>query len=485
MRRRTGQRIAVAAFAVVWVVVSLGLPLASLVREGLAASGPPVPGWVFVQAGLRGLGLAAAVAAVAVVAAYPVARSVRPAVLLVLALVAPLARAIGVLGLGLAPGAGAVILAQSAGAIPLAALVVQLRLRGRPRAWLEAAADLGAGPWRRFRAVELPVIGPALALAGGWSALWALGDVTTLELAGGGKVYTLALLLRDAVLAEADPRRAAVIVAALLAVALPCALAIARGLAGLLGEVGAGGPPPGRGLRVIAWGWLAVAGLPLVGLVGSLSFETGGSSAALLRGMLGRSVALTLLVGLVAAGLGFALALARRPRSAAGRRDVVAGLVLLPLAVPPVVYGALMVASGPALGLGPGPVLTFLALLPEAVALAYAGAALAVGSVQREVVDAARDLGAGPAARVWRVWRPLLAPAGVALTLVGFARALAEASVPAFTSGPGGGTLAVGMAIVARGGEVGVVPRWALGLSLAPVLVVWIAGFAWSMRVRR
>ncbi|MBL9105031.1 MAG: ABC transporter permease subunit [Myxococcales bacterium] len=465
-----------------WLALSLGLPLLQLLREGLTAGASALPAGVFVQAGLRALGLAAAVAAVAVALAYPVARAAPTSLLLTLVLVAPLARALGVLGLGLQPGAGAVLLAQSAGAIPLAALVVQLRLRGRPRAWLEAAADLGAGPWRRFVAVELPVVAPALALAGGWSALWALGDVTTLELAGGGKVYTLALLLRDAVLSEADPRRAAAIVAVLLAVALPCALAIARGVARLIGEVTASDPRPGRGLRVAGWTGAALAGLPLLGLCRHLSFGADGASAALLRSLLPRSLALTLACGLAAALLGFALALARRP---SGRGDVATGLVLLPLALPPVVYGALMLATGPLLGLRPGPALTLLALLPEQVALAYAGALLAVAAVQREVIDAARDLGAGPRARALLVWWPLLAPAGLALTLVGFARALAEASVPAFTAGPGGGTLAVGMAIVARGGEVGVVPRWALGLALAPVAAVWIARRAWSLRARR
>jgi ABC-type spermidine/putrescine transport system permease subunit II len=265
-------------------------------------------------------------------------------------------------------------------------------------------------------------------------------------------------------------------------VALPCALAIAGGLARLIGEAATEAPRAGPKLRAAGWGLTAMAALPLVGLVRHLSFATGGgTSEALLRGLAARSVALTLACGLAAAGLGFALALARRPR---GRVDAVAGLVLLPLAVPPVVYGALMAGSGQSLGLRPGFALTFLALLPELVALAYAGAVLAVAGVQREVVDAARDLGAGPGARALRVWWPLLAPAGVAVTLVGFARALAEASVPAFTSGPGGGTLAVGMAIVARGGEVGVVPRWALALSLAPVAVVWISGRAWRRRAR-
>jgi ABC-type spermidine/putrescine transport system permease subunit II len=476
--------LAVAGAVLLWALLSLGLPLLLLAREGLAVAGPPAPPGVFLWAGLRALGLAAAVAAVAAALAYPVARATSPAALAVLVLVAPLARALGVLGLGLAPGPGAVLLAQCAGAVPLAALVVQLRLRGRPRAWLEAAADLGAGPWRRFVAVELPVVLPALALAGGWASLWALGDVTTLELAGGGKVYTLALLLRDAVLSDDNPRRAAAIVAAMLAVALPCALAIARGLAGLAGESAPGGsPPPGPGLRALGLAGAGLSALPLVGLLRHLSFETGGTATPLLRGLLAYSLTLTLACGLVAAALGFALALARRPTR--GRRDPVGALVLLPLAVPPVVYGALMLTTARALGLRPGPWPTLLGLLPMQVALAHAGAVLAVAAVQREVVDAARDLGAGATTRLARVWWPLLAPAGVSLTLVGFAHALADASVPAFTAGPGGSTLAVGMAVVARGGEVGVVPRWALGLSLAPVAAVALAGWLWRRPGRR
>lgn len=470
--RARGVAIAVA----VWVLLTLGLPLVQLGQEAWTVVGPPAPPWIFVLAGLRALGLAAAVAVIAAVAAYPVARTVSPRVLMVLVLVSPLARALGVLGLGLAPGVPAVLLAQSAGAIPLAALVLQLRLRGRARVWLEAAADLGAGPWRRFWAVEVPLLAPAFALAAGWAALWALGDVTTLELAGGGKVYTLALLLRDAVLSEANPRRAAAIVAVMLAVAVPCAVAIGRGLAGLAGEVSGEGPRAGPGLRGLGWLGAGLSALPMLGLLGQLSFRTDGSGGALLRGLLPRSLWLTLLCGALAAALGFALALLRR-RTAG--RDAVAALVLLPLAVPPVVYGALMLSAGRLLGLAPGPALTLLGLLPMRVALAYAGAVLAVATVQREVIDGARDLGAGAGQRLLRVWWPLLAPAGLALALVGFAHALAEGSVPAFTAGPGGSILAVGMAIVARGGEVDVVPRWALGLSLAPVAVVMISAWAW------
>ena len=479
---RRGWSLAIAAAVAGWVALSLGLPLWQLMAEARPGAGAGAPGWVLALAGGRALGLGLAVAAVAALGAYPVARVAPTWLLLGLVLVSPLARALGVLGLGLAPGVGAVLLAQSAGAVPLAGLVLQLRIRGRAGALLEAAADLGAGPWRRFWRIEAPLLAPAFALAAGWSALVAVGDVTTLELAGGGKVYTLALLLRDAVLSEANPRRAAAIVAVMLAGALPCALGLARALAGLTGETQAVQRRPRWRLAALGWGWVGLSALPMVGLVARLSVHTQATGGALLWGMLPRSLALTLGCGAIAAGLGFALALLRGPQR--GGRSGVAALLLLPLAVPPVAYGALMLPAGRLLGLGPGWPLTLLGLLPMRVALAYAGAVLAVAAVQREVIDGARDLGAGVRARALRIWGPLLAPAGVALALVGFAHALAESSVPAFTAGPGGGTLAVGMAIVARGAEVDVVPRWALGLSLAPVVVVWLAMAGWRQSVR-
>ncbi|MCA9661863.1 MAG: ABC transporter permease subunit, partial [Myxococcales bacterium] len=133
----------------------------------------------------RSLALAATVALLACAGAYPLARALPAPLLFALFLISPLARALGVLGLGLAPGALAVALAELAGALPLAALLVLLRLRALDPRWLEAAADLGAGPWTRWRTITLPLLRPTLASAALWSALVSVGDIATLELAGG------------------------------------------------------------------------------------------------------------------------------------------------------------------------------------------------------------------------------------------------------------------------------------------------------------
>jgi ABC-type spermidine/putrescine transport system permease subunit II len=43
-----------------------------------------------------------------------------------------------------------------------------------------------------------------------------------------------------------------------------------------------------------------------------------------------------------------------------------------------------------------------------------------------------------------------------------FAWVLAQAAIPAFTSGPGGDTLAVALTVYARAGAMAVVRRWSL-----------------------
>jgi iron(III) transport system permease protein len=84
-----------------------------------------------------------------------------------------------------APWAGRVVLVGTAAILPLAYLVRNLPLTGRAAlAGLrqfdlsldEAGASLGAGPWRRFRRVTIPILSPALAAGASLAFLTALGD---------------------------------------------------------------------------------------------------------------------------------------------------------------------------------------------------------------------------------------------------------------------------------------------------------------------
>jgi iron(III) transport system permease protein len=84
-----------------------------------------------------------------------------------------------------APWAGRLVLVGTAAILPLAYLVRNLPLTGRAAlAGLrqfdlsldEAGASLGAGPWRRFRRVTIPILSPALAAGASLAFLTALGD---------------------------------------------------------------------------------------------------------------------------------------------------------------------------------------------------------------------------------------------------------------------------------------------------------------------
>lgn len=449
------------------VALPLGLlalvlaPLAGLAFAALEPGPPLLAGRVLALAGESVL-VAAGLAGLALALAYPLARAVPSPWLLACGMVAPLARAVGALHLGLSPGTGTFVLARLAGDLPLAALLLRVHMHARPRVWLEAAADLGAGPWQRFVYVEWPHLRPAFAVAGVYVLLAGLGDATTAAVAGGGLRYTLALALREALLTEAHPRRAALVVALLLALAVPCAWALARGLAAVGGR--SGGPAPGGRAGLLL---LAICGLPVAGLVGPALAQPWGAGDRLLLSQAPATLVSAGLSAIAAAAIGCAAGLGLPARRGAP--------LLLPLALPPAVYGAAWLATAQQIGWRPGIGLTIAALLPGQVAIAYAGAAVARAGTSR-LAEAARDLGAGRAARVRWLWWPLLGPVGAGLALVAFAFAVGDAGASAFTSGPGGSTLAVGLEIVGRGPEVGVVPRWALGLACLPLLAAALAG---------
>jgi len=67
--------------------------------------------------------------------------------------------------LGLRLGFVTILLAHVGFSVSYAVLVVRARLSGFDRSLEEAAMDLGAGPWRTFLAVTLPLIGPGVMAA--------------------------------------------------------------------------------------------------------------------------------------------------------------------------------------------------------------------------------------------------------------------------------------------------------------------------------
>jgi len=161
---------------------------------------------------LRSVGVAAAVTAICVVLAVPMAffmakvASPRSRHWLVIAILTPLwasylvkAYAWRVLlanggpidwllgGPGHGPGYGlfAVILVLSYLWLPYMILPVYAGLERLPDSMLEASADLGARAWRTFRAIVLPVLIPSIFAGSIFTFSLSLGDYITVQIVGG------------------------------------------------------------------------------------------------------------------------------------------------------------------------------------------------------------------------------------------------------------------------------------------------------------
>lgn len=449
-------------------LVAVVVPLLVLLEAAQGSMGSGVDRAAVLGSTSRALGLGLGVGLGAAALAYPVARAVPVPLLVGAVMVTPLARALGVLGLGMTPGTTAAAVALGAGALPLAALVVRLRLQARPARWLEAAADLGASAWARAWWIERPHLRPAWITATAWVALQVLGDVTVLRSAGGGKAYGPALMARDALLRDGAPGRALLVVLVLTAVALVVAARLAHDLRALTGGGAVrGGPAPVSGpLRGLGWGlWLASL-VPLAGLVPAIvSVPADPRGVERLVSLIPSTLGLAGGVSVVAVALAFGVVLALRQRSA----YVPTLALVLPLALPPSVLGSLWLGAATHLGVQPGDPLTAVALLPAALALAHLATLLLLRAVPPSLPTAAADLGAGPWARLVLVWWPAARAALGVTMLLTLAWIVGEPSIPAFTAGPGGSTLAMGLQVLTHGGDVGSLHRGCLVLALVPL----------------
>ena len=77
---------------------------------------------------------------------------------------------------------------------------------------------MGAGPWRRFRSVTLPLSLPGVAAAGLLVFVQALGFFITPALLGGSRVITLAMVIETQVVDLLDWSLASAVAMVLLAV---------------------------------------------------------------------------------------------------------------------------------------------------------------------------------------------------------------------------------------------------------------------------
>ena len=181
----------------------------------------------------------------------------------------------GVLGLADAPwrlqGAWAVLLVHVATMYVYFYLFTRAGLSGLDPSLAEAAASLGATPWRTFKRVTLPLLRPALAGAGLLVFMTSLASFSAPYIFGGAyRVMTTQIM---ATRLNGDDRLAMVETVALLILAL-AGLALLRRTEGRADAVGARkgvGPAPARavgplarlGATVLGWGLGVLLTLPL------------------------------------------------------------------------------------------------------------------------------------------------------------------------------------------------------------------------------
>jgi molybdate transport system permease protein len=122
---------------------------------------------------------------------------------------------------------GAVVLAEAFVAMPFLVVTAEAGLRQMDRRYEEAAATLGAGPWRRFWTVTMPLIAPSLAAGAALCWARALGEFgATITFAGNlpGRTQTMPTAIY--VLLESNPEHAIAVSLVLLALSLAVLVAL-------------------------------------------------------------------------------------------------------------------------------------------------------------------------------------------------------------------------------------------------------------------
>ena len=357
---------------------------------------------------------------------------------------------------------------------------------------VEAARTLGAGSWRSFRRVELPLAAGALAAGAGLTFVYSFSSFGLPLILGGPRYATLEVEVYRALLQRLAFGEAAALILLQTGVLALVSLGYLYAQRRLAVRAAAPAPPPELGG---ARGWLAfalVAGFfallyaPLWALVlksfwGPEGFSLAGWAA------LGRAQAsyfapsaglavyntlrFTLLALLVTAPLGFAYAY--------GVWKGARGLDLLgflPLLVSPVSLAVGYLLAYPGLRAS-------LVLLVTAYALiAYPLFARTVLAAMRRLpanlAEAARTLGAGP----WRVLRrvelPLLRPALGAAAALAAAVTIGEFGATLVLARPEWATLTV--AIYERLGKPGIV-NYQEAMALSVVLGLLAGGVFWGL----
>lgn len=357
---------------------------------------------------------------------------------------------------------------------------------------VEAARTLGAGSWRSFWRVELPLAAGALAAGAGLTFVYSFSSFGLPLVLGGPRYATLEVAVYRALLERLAFGEAAALILLQTGVLALVSLGYLQAQRRLAVRAGAPATPPRLGG---ARGWAAlllVAGLfallfaPLGALVLKSVWGPGGFSldgwVALARPQssyfapsAGQAVyntlRFTLLALLLTALLGFAYAYAVWKG--------VRGLDLLgflPLLVSPVSLAVGYLLAYPQLRA------SLLLLVTAYALLAYPLFARSVLAAMRRLPanlsEAARTLGAGPWRVLLRVELPLLRPALAAATALAAAATIGEFGATLVLARPEWATLTV--AIYERLGKPGMV-NYQEAMALSVLLGLLAAGVFWGL----
>jgi ABC-type spermidine/putrescine transport system permease subunit II len=137
------------------------------------------------------------------------------------------------IGLGLFP----VVIGHTVFCSAYATVVIHARYAGVSARFAEAAADLGAGPWRTFRKVTVPLLAPAITVAALLSFTFSFDDVVCSTFLSGTSVETLPMLIigmiRRGITPEVNAIAVTVMVVTLVTLVLLALAANVRSAAGL------------------------------------------------------------------------------------------------------------------------------------------------------------------------------------------------------------------------------------------------------------
>jgi thiamine transport system permease protein len=357
---------------------------------------------------------------------------------------------------------------------------------------IEAAATLGAGPWRRFREVTLPLLAPALSAAAAIVFLFSFTSFGIVLILGGPGYATLEAEIYDQAVRIFDLRAAAVLslvqlVCVALAVAATTRLESRLAVRGQLrAERDVLRPPRSLGERITvaaSLGGLALfLGLPLGALVESSLAVGGGHSFEAYRALTRPTAALlatpweavlnsliyateaTAIATVVGGLAAFAIAQSRSRRT-----RLLDGLLMLPLGASAVMlgFGFVITFDRTPIDFRAAPWIVPVAQALVAIPFVVRIVVPTLRAIDERQREAAAVLGAPPS----RVWREIDLPIAVRVLAVAagfaFAISLGEFGATVFLARPDRPTLPVAIfRFLERPGELNAAEAYALAVVL-------------------